>query len=244
MFVGRSKRRKKGRAKSRRRDRRESKASTTSQDSVTTSVEQNELFYAIQTNLFSDVLDVCKRGVDLNATTSTGRSALLECARHGNRVEMTVLLLNVGANPNRTSDLWKNTPLMIAAKRGHVDTVRVLLMSGASPTSQNERGNTALFFAARFGHTDVAEVLTAAVLRLREDNADVEETIRRARAAAIAWSHEIISDMLTDALKHIERADRMTLFEDAFDKECDELSQRTQRSLINELSRFFRTATV
>lgn len=52
-----------------------------------------------------------------------------------------------------------NTPLMIAAKHGRTETVRLLLHFGALVNASNTRGETALTWAARHGHIDVAKWL-------------------------------------------------------------------------------------
>lgn len=62
-------------------------------------------------------------------------------------------------SPNRT------TPLMMAARGGHILTVKLLLDEGADATLKNNLGMTAIEFARNNGHTDIAEGLTA---RLRK----------------------------------------------------------------------------
>jgi ankyrin repeat protein len=57
----------------------------------------------------------------------------------------------------------KTTPLMMAARYGHIAVVKLLLEEGADPTLLNEQGLAALDFARGAERPDVAEVIGAAV---------------------------------------------------------------------------------
>ena len=81
-------------------------------------------------------------------------------------LELTRLLLEHHAyidaeSPNKT------TPLMMAARYGSPEVVRLLLEEGADPTLRNEQGLTALDFALRAERKDAVQLLTAA-LRARQ----------------------------------------------------------------------------
>ena len=72
--------------------------------------------------------------------------------------EIVKLLLDHAAyidaeSPNRT------TPLMMAARSGHIMTVKLLLDEGADPTLRNEQGMNAIDLAKKFDHADIAEGL-------------------------------------------------------------------------------------
>lgn len=49
------------------------------------------------------------------------------------------------------------TPLMMAARGGHILTVKLLLDKGADAMLKNEQGLTVIDFANQFGHKDIAE---------------------------------------------------------------------------------------
>jgi ankyrin repeat protein len=54
----------------------------------------------------------------------------------------------------------KTTPIMMAARGGHILTVKLLLDEGADATLKNELGMTAIDFAEKNQHKDIAEGLT------------------------------------------------------------------------------------
>lgn len=94
-------------------------------------------------------------GAEVN---QTGWAALHYAAAVGNN-EIVQLLLDHYAyidaeSPNKT------TPLMMAARGGHILTVKLLLDDGADATLKNEQGMTALDFAKKHGKQDIVDGLT------------------------------------------------------------------------------------
>ena len=78
------------------------------------------------------------------------------------RSQITVRdLLNYGADVHTTTNDG-NTPLHLAAQRGHAIITGLLLEKGADVDAVNLAGETPLYFAAREGHIDVAGILLAA----------------------------------------------------------------------------------
>jgi len=53
----------------------------------------------------------------------------------------------------------RGTLLITAARRGHVETTRVLLEAGANADAQNIFGNSALLLATEFEHPEVVRLL-------------------------------------------------------------------------------------
>lgn len=95
------------------------------------------------------------KGAEVN---QTGWTALHYAAASGNN-DIVQLLLEHSAYidaeaPNKT------TPIMMAARSGHILTVKLLLEEGADATLKNDAGMTAIDFANKFNHKDIAEGLT------------------------------------------------------------------------------------
>lgn len=87
----------------------------------------------------------------------------------GDRDEDVESALRQGAHPDATGERGSSA-LMLAATRGKLSTVNILLTHGAdvqfvNQTSVNERGDTALLRAAYFGHAEVFQRLLEAGAR-------------------------------------------------------------------------------
>lgn len=103
--------------------------------------------------------DAVKALLDKGAEPNqTGWTALHYAATVGNN-QIVQLLLDRSAyidaeSPNQT------TPIMMAARGGHILTVKLLLDEGADVTLKNGAGMTALDFARAGGFKDIVEGLT------------------------------------------------------------------------------------
>lgn len=96
-----------------------------------------------------------RKGAEVNRP---GWTALHYAAAIGNN-EIVQLLLDKSAyidaeSPNKT------TPIMMAAREGHIYTVKLLLDEGADAALKNELGMTAIDFARNHGYQDIVEGLT------------------------------------------------------------------------------------
>jgi len=118
-----------------------------------------------------------------------GRTPLLLAAEQG-QLEVCKLLLKAGANPLATdidgcnavhysagagkAEIFvgykqlldskdKNgcTPLLFAARQGHLEACKSILDAGANPLATNEDGQTALHIVAYYGKTEIVRLLAA-----------------------------------------------------------------------------------
>ncbi|RSL80302.1 hypothetical protein CEP51_006679 [Fusarium floridanum] len=99
-------------------------------------------------------------GIDPNAQTFQGRTALINASENG-KAEVVEQLLAAGADPNlegRSGDI----PLMKAARNGQAEVVEQLLAAGVDPNLQNLWETTPLMEAAQNGQAEVIRQLLAA----------------------------------------------------------------------------------
>ncbi len=100
------------------------------------------------------VVDLLKRGMDVNTADASGNTLAMIAARNGN-LELLDFLLRNRANTLRRNKYGDNA-IMLATFRGNIEAVRRLLDVGASPDND---GWTAMHYAAFGGHADVATLL-------------------------------------------------------------------------------------
>ena len=82
-------------------------------------------------------------------------------AAFGNRGCVEALLAH-GANPNTTTRSKRQTPLHLAALRGHDTVAQILIEAGAEAQPRDKYGRTAADWAAARGHAEMAERLRRA----------------------------------------------------------------------------------
>ncbi|KAN0128633.1 Ankyrin repeat-containing domain protein, partial [Lactarius tabidus] len=100
-------------------------------------------------------------GTALNSASFVGHLwTVLSLLRHGVSVDVRFRLKHGAANLNLHDDN-RNNPLTLAAHRGRVDIVRVLLERNADFKSQDRRGRTPLHDGSNypFDHFQVAQLL-------------------------------------------------------------------------------------
>ena len=83
---------------------------------------------------------------------------LWKAANHGQR-ELVLQFLGEGADFEEKGGTTQCTPLHIAARHGHEDTVRLLLECGACANVEDSHGETPLHDAAYTGRARVARML-------------------------------------------------------------------------------------
>ena len=80
--------------------------------------------------------------MDIDALSRLGSTAV-QCAANCGHTEAMRLLIQCGANFNKTNQ-YGETALMMAADNGHIGVLRLLLQCGADPSAQSNWGDTAL----------------------------------------------------------------------------------------------------
>ncbi len=142
--------------------------------------------------LVDDVLASLEQGVDLHATNSLGRTALMEASLYGRR-KVVEVLLDRGARVDER-DPNGRTALQYAATGPYAGTVRLLLENGAEVNvTDTLEGFTALMFAAGEGQREVVKVL----LEFGADPTIKDVDGDTALSFAIQKNHPAVAEMLS-----------------------------------------------
>ena len=117
--------------------------------------------------------------LDNDPELANGRYSLLHFAASGGNVDTVAALINIGLDVNEETDCRvriyaplglhqrdrfntgrsNTTPLMLAAKSGNLETVKLLISKGAKIQTCDEYNCSALFYACNGGHFAVAQFL-------------------------------------------------------------------------------------
>ncbi|MDP1525299.1 MAG: ankyrin repeat domain-containing protein [Rhodocyclaceae bacterium] len=130
-------------------------AGLTLSQATTAGVYDDTLFFANQ-NETDKVVDLLRRGMDVNTTDPQGNSLLMIAAR-GNNIELARFLLDNRANPQR-KNRYGDTALMLAALQGHTEIVRLMVERKIDP---NHGGWNPLHYAAFEGRAEIISLLLA-----------------------------------------------------------------------------------
>nr|WP_295769612.1 ankyrin repeat domain-containing protein [Rhodoferax sp.] len=107
-------------------------------------------------------LDICKLLVTRDADVNKPGWAPLHYAATGGHVAVMRLLLDTHAYIDAASPNG-STPLMMAARYGTNDAVKLLIDAGADPTLKNAKGLTAIDFARQVQRDDTVLLIAAGV---------------------------------------------------------------------------------
>ena len=100
-----------------------------------------------------------KYGADVDARGTSGMSALQLASVNGNS-RVVDCLLDHGADPNfQDDDLWRLTPVSLAAKFGYVEIVRLFLEYGANANLRDINGLTLLHHACSASGNSLVRLL-------------------------------------------------------------------------------------
>ena len=123
-----------------------------------------------------DVVDLLlKANGNPNLSTHKGVTPLMMASRHGHS-DIVRILLDANADPNLQHPASGLTALMYASFSGCLESVELLLMSGADASVLSLRGLSALHLAASKGHEDIVHLIQAVELSQSSSNSPVLTT--------------------------------------------------------------------
>lgn len=110
---------------------------------------------------------ILEHGGTINAAASPNGQTVLHCVAAVERdaPDLVGFLLESGADVNAAGE-DRVTPLMLAAARGHAETVQVLLAASPDLEVRSAAGKTAIELAAASNHPEVVSLLRLAGARL------------------------------------------------------------------------------
>ncbi|KAL3424923.1 ankyrin unc44 [Phlyctema vagabunda] len=101
-----------------------------------------------------------ENGLDVNPTGYSGYSLPLYCAILRNNISTVQLLLQNHANHTAPNTRWKDTPpIVVAAKYGHANIIKMLLEAGTSVDGKDSDGRPAIWWAALLGQHEAVQAL-------------------------------------------------------------------------------------
>ena len=130
-----------------------------------------KIFFSMDYASFKNCLDVSMQWHEILTTEYFKRKGkyvfhqemhmeVMEAAEQGNVAKILQILNNFMIDINfTTAGRWNDSILMMAAKNGHKDVVRLLLDNGAEPNTVGKHSLTALQGAALMGYEDVVKIL-------------------------------------------------------------------------------------
>ena len=121
-----------------------------------------------------------KNGTRVSVLSRKEQEKLLHRACREDDVLVVEVLLANGCNINCVFN--EDTPLMVAAVKGHEKVVKKLILAGANLEMQTANGNTALHFAASFNHIQCGILLAEGGASVRTKNNFFRTPLHRANA--------------------------------------------------------------
>ncbi|KKO50776.1 ankyrin [Paenibacillus sp. DMB20] len=116
-----------------------------------------QLFQAVKEKDAKAVANIIKKGADINAQDSNGRTPLMIATRRNDAATAKVLI-DAGADVN-IQDHIKDNPFLYAGAEGYLEILKLTIDAGADSKITNRYGGTALIPASEHGYVDVVKEL-------------------------------------------------------------------------------------
>ena len=148
--------------------------------------EYTPLIYAADRGHHAIITELLQRGADVHLKTEVDGYTALHRACNEEHLQCAQLLLNSGSRLNEP-DVFKWTPLIIAAMCGHHAIITELLQRGADVHLKTEEGGrTALHYPCQNGHLQCAQLLVDAGSSLNEKDLFGYTPLELAKSSSIS----------------------------------------------------------
>lgn len=142
------------------------------------------------------------RKANVEHRAKTGLTPLMEAAS-GGYIDVGRVLLDKGADVNAAPvPTSRDTALTIAADKGHLKFVELLLQRGAAVEVKNKKGNSPLWLAAHGGHNNVVEILYQNSADIdSQDNKRVSclmAAFRKGHTKVVKWMVQHVNQLPSD----------------------------------------------
>ena len=124
------------------------------------SSDRDPLFVATAHNHRACVRTLLAAGCPIITGRAYGHSAL-NCAAHMGHADILGYLLHKGISADAEGSPRGKTALLVAAEKGQLSCMKMLLDAGADINHADVNGHTALYYAAHKGHLEAIELLLA-----------------------------------------------------------------------------------
>ncbi|ACE05786.1 hypothetical protein Aasi_0363 [Candidatus Amoebophilus asiaticus 5a2] len=137
-------------------------------------INQN-LISAAKVGGHQEIITCINRGADINTTDKLGRTPLILAVIQRSE-EIVHLLINKGADINKSDNEKGYNPLIWAALIDYIDITHILIEKGANLNIRDRDGNTALMIAEKLGNNKIIGCLKAAQRYINQHLISAAET--------------------------------------------------------------------
>lgn len=181
---------------------------------------ETALYQAIQRDRLSVAKILLDAGADPNISNWEDQTPLGWAAAEGKEDAMELLLKQSGININHVQTSGQS-PVSLAAQKGHTKCVKFLLGAGAEMNRADKDGNTALLLAAASGNKVIAKLLLKSGAKINAQDRNGNTPL----ALATTNGHDAVVRFLLESGADAELADEdeETPFEKARDAHSDHI---------------------
>ncbi len=162
--------------------------------SLAASANEEALWQAAQGGDLARVMQLHQEGVDINARTRYGATALSYACDKG-QLEIVRYLVENGAEINIEDDFYQVSPMGWALFNGHADIVVLLLENGATGAEQvlttGVRQNDPKLVAAALTSSEINQGHVNSALTQAKTNAEATEVVALLENAEVAPAPEV-----------------------------------------------------